>query len=138
MRNAAVKQKEEFDFLRERNKILDDLRHGSLLARESGAAPTAQLVVWLLSQESMQICARIGDKEHKWIYGSDKSHMPAFFRSWAERWDTKISRLVDPKMRIEDVDDPTKIVRLEPTDNEFDRMYRVVSWSRFMASSLSR
>lgn len=137
MRTAQLKQQEETDFLRHRNKVLDVLGHGQMLCRAHGLATSPSAVVWLLCQDAMEIESRCTDKALKHLRSAERAHMPEIVRSRAEFWEMRMSRVVNDHSPGRQVfgmkeHDDVKVQRLEPTDAELDRMFIADSWGLFI------
>jgi hypothetical protein len=135
MRMTTAKRAEETEFIVKRETVLDTLRHGALIVRATGQPLSARNVIWQLIRFSMETAHSISDREASWLRAASRSHMPQFVRSYSEYWQYMFARLTDARFTPQDVADPVKIHRLEPTDLEFDRMCIVFSMLKFINTS---
>jgi hypothetical protein len=126
----AERLAQETEFLREREAVLETLRHGSLLAKANGGTDRPEFVVWVLIQDATSIIARIRNREAQWLTSGDRCKWPEIVRRWKELWEIELTRLLHGMSEYDSA--PTRLA--EPSDLEVSRMMVTLSLFRFIKS----
>ena len=147
MRNAQKKLAEESDFLRERNAVLDVLRYGEQLIAASGAQPTAQGLIWVLAQDTLEkIDKRTPDKEMRWLRASERAHMMQMVMTRADYIGIENARLQHRHLPTDLQQGHTEMSqydasifpKVDPTDIEWERAHIVLRLCRMAIWAVRR
>jgi hypothetical protein len=116
--------------LREREGVLETLRHGTLLLTSYGEPMKDVSVVWIMIREAMLVTSRMRNKEIRWLLSGTRCTWPEIVNRWKEVFEIELTRLVSGMKE----GDERIMYASEPTDMEVDRMLVTFSWFRFLRS----